>query len=189
MNDYVLESHSSEITIKSFQFTWQIENYSSHAQNCAPETPITSPPFVFYDKESWMQIFFYPKGDGRVEDQTDEDEKWSAINVMIGSEIQFHGIYHIELAILDVVGQKFRFGVFHKEIPLPTEWGFKEFIFQSELENPSNNLLPDDKLTILCRIERTDSEDNECDCPDEDVQTPFLRRRLVQDYATQYELG
>jgi speckle-type POZ protein len=89
------------------------------------------------------------------------------------------------LAFLDVFGKKFRALRFHKEIPFPKDWGCEKFILKSELENPSNNLLPDDKLTILCRIEKTDSE--ECDCPNEDVQTRRIRRRLVEDYATLLE--
>jgi speckle-type POZ protein len=180
-------SQHSELTTNTLQFTWQIVNYSSRARNCAPDTAIKSPPFVFYDKESWMQIFFFPKGNDQAENEAEDVGKWSAICLIIESEDRCHGNYHIELAVLNGFGKKLHSRHFHKEIPFPLGWGFDEFICQSELENPKKYLLPDDKLTILCRIEKTDKE--VCDCPNEDAQTLVLRRRLVEDYATLLERG
>ena len=185
-----IESRSSELTMKSFQFTWQIANYSSRAQNCAPNTAITSPPFVLYDKKSSINfvLCFYPAKKAGSKNGTNDGEIWSGLYLDIESKDKYDGNYHIELAILDADGKIFRSENYHEKIPFNQYWGFGEFIRKSELENPSNNLLPDDKLTILCRIEKTNREDGElCDCPDEDGETPFPLLRLAEDYATLLE--
>ena len=170
--------------MKSFQFTWQIENYSSRAENCAPNTVIKSRPFVVSDNESSINLVlgFYPVKKTRSKNGANDGKIWSGLVLKIKSKAKYDGNYHIELAILDALGKKYRSDHLHKEIPFPRTTGFSEFISQSELENPSNNLLPEDKLTILCRIEKTNRE--ECDCRNEDVQTLRNRRRLVEDYAT-----
>ena len=175
--------------MKSFQFTWQIANYSSRAQNCAPKRAIKSRPFVVSDEESSINFVssFYPVDEARSENDPNYGNAWSGLFLEIESKVKYDGNYHIELAILDAVGKKFHARQFHRKIPFPNR-GFRKFICQSELENPSNNLLPEDKLTILCRIEKTDSEDSKkCDCPDEDAQTLRNRRRLVEDYSTLLE--
>ena len=161
--------------MKSFQFTWQIANYSSRAT----DTAVKSRPFVVSDEESSIifVLSFYPVVESGSENDENDGNTWSGLYLNVESKVKFDGNYHIELAILDADGKKFHARQFLRKIPFPNSRGFIEFIRQSELENPSNNLLPDDKLTIFCRIEK-------CDCPDEDAPTLRNRRRLVEDYAT-----
>ena len=164
--------------MKSFQFTWQIANYSSRAT----DTAVKSRPFVVSDEESSINfvLSFYPVDEARSENDPNYGNAWSGLFLKIKTKAKYDGIYHIELAILDADGKKFHARQFLRKIPFPNSRGFIEFIRQSELENPSNNLLPDDKLTIFCRIEK-------CDCPDEDAPTLRNRRRLVEDYSTLLE--
>ena len=183
----VLESQSSELTMRSFQFTWQIANYSSRVQNCVPIMAIKSPSFVVNGKESSINfvLCFYPVVESQSKNGANGGNTWSGLYLKIESKGKYDGNYHIELAILNGFGKTFRAYHYHEKIPFIQYWGFGEFIRKSELENPSNHLLPDDKLTILCRIEKTDSEESKrCDCPNDDAQTQSIRRRLVEDYAS-----
>ena len=58
-------NQSREFTMKSFQFTWQIANYSSRATR----TAIKSRPFVVSDEESSINFVssFYPVDEARSE--------------------------------------------------------------------------------------------------------------------------
>jgi len=162
-----------------------LANYSSRAQKCALNIAIKSRPFVVTDKEYSINCIFnfYPIKKARSENEAYDGNTWSGLFLGIGSKAKFDGIYHIGLAILEAGAKIFRALPFSQgnSISYIYDWGFDEFIRHPGLENPSNNLLPDDKLTILRRIEKTNEDSKQCDCPNEDVQT---RRRLVEDYAT-----
>jgi speckle-type POZ protein len=84
---------------------------------------------------------------------------------------------------LDADGEKFGSRHFHQKIPFG--YGYPKFIHLTDLENPVNNLLPNDTLTICCRVEETESESEEkCNCQIEEHQTTIARRQLAQHLAT-----
>ena len=64
--------------------------------------------------------------------------------------------HRFEFSVLDADGQKFVIDHFHGKIPFQ-KWGFPKFIRVTDIENPANNLLPDDTLTICCRVKETKS--------------------------------
>ena len=90
-------NQSREFTMKSFQFTWQIANYSSRAQNCAPKRAIKSRPFVVSDEESSINfaLSFYPVDEARSENDPNYGNAWSGLFLEIESKIKYDGNYHI----------------------------------------------------------------------------------------------
>ena len=103
--------------MKSFQFTWQIANYSSRAT----DTAVKSRPFVVSDEESSINfvLSFYPVVESGSENDENDDNSWSGLYLNVESKVKFDGNYHIELAILDAVGKKFHARQFHRKIPFP----------------------------------------------------------------------
>jgi speckle-type POZ protein len=77
-----------------------------------------------------------------------------------------------------------KFGILHTHRKIPINRGFAKFIRLTHLENPVNNLLPDDTLTICCRVEETESEtEGHCNCHIEKPETRQSRRKLAQNLA------
>ena len=98
---------------------------------------------------------------------------------------KYNNSHHVEFSILDENGKKF--GIHHMHSPIPIDLGFQEFIRLADLENPANNLLPNNTLTICCRVQDTKElekeEDNQID-QIEELQTKRARLQLGQDLAS-----
>jgi speckle-type POZ protein len=174
----------SEFTnsLKSIEFTWKIANYSQQKFTTGPGKWISSQTFSV-DCESSLEftLEFYPQGDVQSGDiGVTNGEKWASLGLATESNKKYIKSHLIEFSILNADGEKFGIRHFHQKLPIDCH--FPKFIRLSRLENPANNLLPNDTLTICCRVEETKWETEECKCLLEKPET--AQARLAKDLAT-----
>jgi len=190
MNDSQVSASSMSIAVKTFQFTFSIPEYSYRVQSIEPGKKIRQSFLLRNESKFWMNITldFYPKGceASQVQHPSDceQNDMKTAIFLKINSEIKCKNSFHIEFSVLDANGKSFLTEFFHEKIPFSKHWG-TDFIPKAELEDPANNLLPNDTLSISCRIQETDSESEECDCPKETTATclPTPNQRFAEDFS------
>ena len=188
MNDSQVSSSSTSIVVKSFQFTFSIPEYSYRVQSIEPGKKIRQR--FTLQSESWMSFIldFYPKGceASQVQNSLDHEQNdiKTAIFLKISSENKRKNSFHIEFCVIDGNGKSFFSECFHEKIPFIKHWG-TDLVSTAELEDPANNLLPNDTLSISCRIQETDRESEECDCPKETPATclPTTNLRFTEDFS------
>ena len=177
----------SKTNFISLEFTWKIKNYSQQKLDLNEKGPgplISSQAFGCGNMKFTLR--FYPQGGARSSDtEVSNGEKWTSLYLLTESSKKYGTNHHVEFSILDENGEKFGFRCFHKKI-IFKNWGYTKFIRQTDLEDPANNLLPDDTLTIYCRVKGTKSkrELEKCNCQIEEPQTKRARRQLGQDLAS-----
>jgi BTB/POZ domain len=177
----------TSLSAKSVELIWKIPQYSHRKQIFASGQKIWSPEYVLKrsDKSCSVTVNFYLDLFCPSINESSDSEKWISIFVRTKGEQLCQHVHHIQIALLDQAGNEFISNRFHRKVPFPSEgWGWKKFFRQSVLENPVNNLLPDDTLTFSCQIEETDGESEICECPKETAQTIGIWRRLVEDLGT-----
>jgi speckle-type POZ protein len=168
-------------SLKSIEFTWKIENFSQQKFNNGPGKWIRSGAF-FVDCKGSLKFFlkFYPQGNVKSDDtKVPNEEKWASLFLEARSKKTYDTSHLIEFSILGANGEKFGIGHFHKNIPFKG-WGYPKFIRLTDLENPVNNLLQNDTLTICCRVVETKWESEDCNCL---IETTETRRTLGEDLA------
>jgi speckle-type POZ protein len=177
-------SHSAN-SLKSIEFTWNITNFRRQKLKNGPVKFIRSQEFsVGCEGELNFNLFFYPQGNVQSDDtEVSDGEKWASLFLDTESRKKYDTSHHFEFSFLDADGEKFGIEHFHQKIPFEKEWGFQEFISLTDLENPVNHLLPNDTLTICCRVVETNSKTEECSCQIEQPQTTNARRKLGEDLA------
>jgi speckle-type POZ protein len=169
----------STSSFKSLEFTWKITNYSQKKLG----KRITSDFLVGPRGELRFTLEYYPQGDVQSDDtEVSDEEKWASIYLLTQSSKKYDTSHHVEFSILDVDGEKFGIRHFHGKIPIND--GFLWFIRLTDIENPANHLLPNDTLTICCRVEETKSESEECKCQIEHPPTTNARRKLCEDLSS-----
>ena len=138
-----------------------------------------------------MYLYFYlyancPGGDDSSSNDSDSEdcEEWISLYAKIQSESFYEATFHIELSILKENGEKFISKFFHEKLPSDCSWGYSKFIRQADLDNPVNNLLPDDTLTICCRIQEMTSGSGPCTCPAVNRQIVQTRSKMAADFAS-----
>jgi speckle-type POZ protein len=164
--------------VKSLEFTWKITNYSQKKLDYGPGKWISSQ--AFYDScvgDMKFTLQFYPQGSPGLS----FGEKWTSLGLVTECRKKYDTSHYFEFSILDANGEKFAIYHFHRKIPFT--YGYRNFITLKKLENPANNLLPNDTLTICCRVVETKSESEECRCQIEEPQTTIARRKLGEDLA------
>jgi speckle-type POZ protein len=169
---------------KPFEFTWKITNYRRQKLRNEPGHGITSQVFPGDCKgDLKFTLEFYPQGDVQSGDtEVTNEEKWTSLYLEAESIKTYDTSHHVELSILDADGETFDSGNFHKKIPFK-DWGYSKFIRLADVENPANNLLQNDTLTICCRVVETKSEtEGKCNCQRKEPET--TQARLVRDFAT-----
>ena len=147
------------LQFKSFEFTWKITNFS---QKKLENERIISQTFpADCEGDVKFTLHFYPRGDVQSgETEVSNGGKWtSEIFLSSYSNKTYDTSFHFELSVLDANGEKF--GSCHSHEKISIGFGFPEIILVTDLENQSNNLLPDDTLTIFCRVEETKTESEE----------------------------
>jgi speckle-type POZ protein len=172
----------STSSFKSIEFTWKIANYSQQKLDNGPGKGIRSHDFpVGRNLEFTLQ--FYPQGRAQFGDNVvSNGEKWTSVYLITKSSKNYDTSHHVEFSVLDANGVKFGIRHFHRKIPM--DRGFHKFILLTALENPANNLLQNDTLTICCRVEETKSEtEGNCDCQMEKTKTTRAVRKLGEDLA------
>ena len=176
---------SGSTNTKSIEFTWEITKYGWNKFISEPGERIISPPFsVGCECELTFTLHFYPQGCVQSDDtKVTNGGKWASLFLKAESSMDYIISHCIEFSILDADGEKFGSDHTHRRIPFTMV--SPEFILVTDLENPANNLLPNDTLTICCRVEETESIlDEECNCPIEQPQTAHNRRKLCEDLAS-----
>ena len=167
---------------KSLQFIWKITYYSQQKVKNEPGKRIMSQAFTA-ECEGDLKFFlkFYPQGTGKSDDtEVTNCEKWTSLYLQAEGSKKYTNSHHVEFSILDADGEKFCIDHFHKKIPM--NFGNSKYIRLTDLENPANNLLPNDTLTICCRVEDTQSKtEGDCNCQIEKPETP--QARLGRDLA------
>ena len=174
------------VSTKSVELIWKIPQYSHRKQIFASGKPTCSPDYVLKRNGCSVTVSFDVELVCTSIDESSDVEKWISFFVCIKGEQLSQHVHHIQLALLDETGKEFICIHFHEKLPFSC-LGWKNFIQQSVLENPVNNLLPDDALTFSCRIEETDGESKICECPKETAQTIGIWRQLVEDLGTLLE--
>ena len=152
-------------SLKSLQFTWKITNYSQQKLKNEPGKRIISQAFPG-DCEGDLEftLYFYPQGHVQAGDnEVTNLVKWASLFLHTESSKNYDTFHHFEFSILDADGEKFCIHHFHQNIPF-LKRGYHQFIRLADLENPANNLLQNDTLTICCRVEDNESETKECYC-------------------------
>jgi speckle-type POZ protein len=172
-------------TLKLLEFTWEIANYSQQKFKSGKLKWIHSPSFSLgCDNDMKFTLYF----DIRVNDQSSDSVvqecgKWGVLFLKVKSTKNY-STCHFEASVLDANGEKFTRSWMHEKIPFDEYWIFEDFIRLSDLENPANQLLPNDTLTICCRVEKMDRESEECTCVMEQPQIASSRRQLAQHLTT-----
>jgi speckle-type POZ protein len=175
-------------SLKSIEFTWKISNYSQQKLKNGPGKRISSQTFsVSYEGDLEFTLKFYPQGYVQSDDdEVTNGEKWASVFLDAEGRKKYDTSNHFELSFLDADGEKLCKHRFHDKIPFKG-WGYPKFIRHADLENPVNNLMQNDTLTICCRVEETNSEtkseSTECDCLTEKTATTRARRKLGEDLA------
>ena len=169
-------------SLKSLQFTWKITNYSQQKLKNEPGKRIISQAFPGdCEGDLMFTLYFYPQGHVQSGDnEVTNGVKWASLFLHTESSKNYDTFHHFEFSILDADGDKFCIHHFHQNIPF-LKRGYHQFIRLADLENPANNLLQNDTLTICCRVEDTESETKECYCLFEYPQTTRTRRKLAED--------
>jgi speckle-type POZ protein len=179
---------SGSTNTKLIEFTWKITNYRQQKLNNGPGKWIRSQAFPVDCEGDLVKFFFqfYPQGcvqSGDTGNQVRNGEKWASLFLNTEGSKKYDTSHHIEFSILDAHGEKFGINHFRKKIPINS--GYPKFIHLTDLENPANNLLPNDTLTICCRVEETESKTEEnCNCQIEQPQTAHNRRKFCEDLAS-----
>jgi BTB/POZ domain len=181
----------TSLSAKSVELIWKIPQYSHRKQMFASGQKIKSPVYTFKRNDKFLtycSVDLYPNGELISTNVTESSDvaKWSSIFVCVQNQQLCQHVHHIRIAVLDANGQEFFSFCFSKKGPFPGT-GRKKFFRQSVLDNLANNLLPDDTLTICCRIEDTNGVSEICNCPKETARTIGIRRRLVEDLGTLLE--
>jgi speckle-type POZ protein len=169
---------------KSLEFTWKITNFSQKKLMNRPGKWISSQTFyVGCEGDMKFILKFYPQGDAQPGDtEVANGEKWTSLFLLTQRSKKYDTSHRVEFSILDANGETFRSIHFHRKITFK-DWGLGKFTRLTDLENPANNLLPNDTLTICCRVKETTSESEECNCQKEQPLTTQTRRKLLQDFA------
>ena len=171
-------------SFKLIEFTWKIANFSQKKSKNGPGKLICSQAFPA-DSEGDVKftLQFYPQGRVKSGDtEVTNGEKWASLYLNAESSKNYDTTYHVELSILDAGGEKFGIRHLARHQKIPIGHRFSKFIRLTDLENSANNLLPNDTLTICCRVEETQSKTEECKCVIEYSQTTSSRRKLVDDF-------
>ena len=178
---------------KSLEFTWKIENYSQQKLKKGPGEWISSKSFLVDTRNVGFHVKFYPQGNVK----SNDNEKWASLDFMKFRN-EWTTSHHVEISILDADGEKFSSSHFHRKITVKSihnygirnfrnrfkKINFDKFIRVTDLENPVTNLLPNDTLTIFCRLEKTKNDSDICNCLMEKTATTRARRKLGQDLAS-----
>jgi speckle-type POZ protein len=173
----------SATKLKSLEFTWEITNFSQQKLKNGPGKRISSQAFpADCEGDLKFTLHFYPQGHPQSGDnEVTNGEKWTSLFLKTKSLKTYDTSHHFEFSILDAGGEKFGIRRSHQKIPI--NMGYPKFIPLTNLEDPANNLLSNDTLTICCRVEETKSESEECNCLMENTETTRTRRRLGEDLA------
>jgi speckle-type POZ protein len=177
----------STYTFKSREFTWNIANFSQQKLRNGPGKCIRSQYFsTGLENDLSFVLHFYPQGyvkSGVVVSEVSNGGKWASLFLQTKNFKTYTTSHRFEFSILDADGETFDSYHLHKKIPFKGNWGFTKFIRLADLENPANNLLPNDTLTICCRVEGTKSETETCNCLIEEPPTKIARRKLSEGLA------
>jgi speckle-type POZ protein len=176
--------------LKILEFTWKIANYRQKKLENGPGKWIRSRAFpVGCEGEMKFTLVFYPQGCAQSGDRVSDEEKWASLFLVTRRSKKYDTSHHFEFSILDAKGVKF--GIHHSHQKIPFKTGvFSEFIRLTDLENPANNLLQNNTLTICCRVEETKSESEEqserkrSNCQIEEPPIRIARRKLCEDLAS-----
>ena len=140
------------LKIKKLHFEWSIEKFSSHQE--ATGKSIESPTFTTSGNDE-LKLKLYPNGDKeKVKDQ---------VSLFLYAASTTKWIGQFEFSILNSQGRKCNCETFQRMIPT-VGYGFPEFISRIELFSHTNDLLPNDKLTICCQVK------NVSGCPGDSKQ-------------------
>ena len=140
-------------SLKLLEFTWKISKYSEQKLSNGPGRLICSQNLPANFKGNLkFQLGFGPHG---VSEFSDGGE-WTSLYLKTTGSDTYDTLHHFEFSIVDADGKKFGIRRFHKKIPAFVSYTM--FLLQKDLENPANNLLPNDTLTICCRVEETKSK-------------------------------
>ena len=170
-------------SFKTVEVTWKIANYSQQKLTTGPGKRIRSQDFtVGREGDLEFTLNFYPQG--YLKNAVSNGEILASLFLRTEGSKKYVTSHFIVIYILDANGEKFGIGHFHKKIPFNGGWGFKKFIRLMDLENPANNLLPNDALTICCWVEETESESEICNCLKEKTETTQTQRKLCEDLAS-----
>ena len=171
-------------SLKSVEFTWKIANYNQQKLATGPGSYFSSRVFtVGREGDLEFTLNFYPQG--YFSDEELGGGKWASLSLYTEGRKTYDTSLHVECSILDGDGEKFGSDHFHQITPLlEQDYGFFEFIRLTDLENPANNLLPNDTLTICCRAEEYQSESGKYNCLKEKPETPRARSKLCEDLAS-----
>ena len=161
-------------SLKLLEFTWKISKYSEQKLSNGPGRLICSQNLPANFKGNLkFQLGFGPHG---VSEFSDGGE-WTSLYLKTTGSDTYDTLHHFEFSIVDADGKKFGIRRFHKKNPAFVSYTM--FLLQKDLENPANNLLPNDTLTICCRVEETKSKtEGECNCLMDEPET-----RLGRDFA------
>ena len=173
----------STSSFKLLELTWKIANYRRQKFRNGTGKWIRSQDFpADCEGDLKFTLEFYPQGWVKSGDnEVTNGEKWASLFLKAEGSKRYDTSHRFEFSVLDADGQKFGIDHFHGKIPFQ-KWGFPKFIRVTDIENPANNLLPDDTLTICCRVEETKSKSEECKCQTEKPETP--QARMGRDLAT-----
>jgi len=183
------------------EFTWRIPEYRKKKKQTYRGASWNSTPFSFKsDSPTSFSLVFYPKSEnkpragiplGEIRNWTTiflysnclrsrkdipvrEFHERSSADLRANSNICDQN-YHVEFSILDANGEPRFTRTYHlKCSDLHTGQGCRQFIRNSALGDPANNLLPNDTLTIYCRIKKLNESSNVCLCPTSNL--PNVRR-------------
>jgi BTB/POZ domain len=135
------------------------------------------------ESKIYLNLFICPGGVYNINDPNNE-RRWISLYAEIKSVNTNATTIHIELSILSENGEKFISKFYHRKLPCEESRGYAKFIRQADLYNPVNNLLPNDTLTIYCRIQETTTGPGPCTCPTENPQIVDSRSNMAADFAS-----
>ena len=190
------DSTDTSVATEEQEFTWRIPGYRKKRKQTERGEPWTSRPFsfkndsktnfslVFFPKSgnipsagiplddihNWTSIYFYSNClSTRKDIPVSEFRKWASACLHTFCIFRDQN-YHVELSVLDAKGEpNFTKKSHLKCSALHTGQGYGRFILQSELGNPTYNLLPNDTLTIHCRIRKLKESSVVCLCPSKNL--------------------
>ena len=168
-------------SFKLIEFTWKITNFSQQKlENGKSVHPFS----VGCEDDLKFILHFYPQGRVQSGDtEVSNGGEWTSLYLQAKGSQKYLNSHHVEFSILDENGEKFGIRHFYQKIPFI--YGYPKFIRLTDLENPANNLLPDDTLTICCRVTETESKTKgDCNCQIEQPQTARSRRKMCEDLTS-----
>ena len=164
------------------ELTWKIPHFSRERVNASYSQAFVSPTFSFgFSSPFDMLIYLYPKGSYKYNCDKKEHETAMAIFVFIVDKKRRSGNYYVELSFLDCDGLKcmergftyekvsqsdrgitecdllselnkaFR-GMEKNALQEENDRGFFRFVWHRQLESLREKILPNDTLTICCRV-------------------------------------